>query len=93
MKLAKSLSGWEALMDLKLANNLIGEEGMVTIARALTHVWNALDATKTNCGVQGATSLIRAMGLKRLRLFNNELRSDGFQAIAVHSIRNQPSGT
>ena len=80
--LAKRLSCWNALTDLKLANNMIGEEGMVTVSKALTHL-EALDATNTNCGVQGATSLILATGLKRLRLFNNTLSSNGFQAIAA----------
>ena len=61
---------------------MIGEEGMVTVSKALTHL-EALDATNTNCGVQGATSLILATGLKRLRLFNNTLSSNGFQAIAA----------
>ncbi|KAI2509812.1 hypothetical protein MHU86_4523 [Fragilaria crotonensis] len=82
INLAKMLSSWDALSDLKLANNLIGEEGMLTVSTALTCT-EALDATNTDCGVQGATSLIRATGLKRLRLFNNKLRSNGFQAIAA----------
>jgi Ran GTPase-activating protein (RanGAP) involved in mRNA processing and transport len=81
---AKSLQGdcWKAMKELKLANNSIGSDGMTAIAEALSSL-ETLDATQTKCGVQGATSILRATGLKRLRLFNNELGSEGFKAIAA----------
>lgn len=77
------------LEELNLAGNSLGDESVKILAEAIKarHGMNnisrltSLDLSNTNCGVSGATSIIRLAKLKSLHLFNNNLGSDGFRSI------------
>ena len=82
-----------SLLELNLAGNQLGEEGVTLLAKALekehhnnsnepTATLKKLDLTNTNCGMQGAMDIITLGKLQSLHLFNNSLRSEGFIALA-----------
>jgi len=89
------------LKNLCLAHNPIGVEGIITLASSLaasttnTH-FDLIDLTKTDCGIDGALSLLRCctsgrddkegggVSIQTLRLFDNDLGSDGFEAFATY---------
>jgi len=74
------------LVELNLAGNPLGKEGVTILATALHEYPNGtlkkLDLTNTNCGIQGAKDIITRTKLESLHLFNNALGSDGFIALA-----------
>ncbi|KAL7539893.1 hypothetical protein ACHAXR_009687 [Thalassiosira sp. AJA248-18] len=105
---AKSLvESWPDLVELKLAKNELGGEGVAMVMGALTtrvdkpsndgstgkknSTLQNLDLTCTNCGIEGAKAALMSGGLTTLRLFNNRLGSDGFQAIAPLLVGGHPS--
>ena len=78
-----------SLVELNLAGNQLGEEGVTLLAKTLekTHQTNSngstatlkkLDLTNTNCGMKGAMDIIMLGKLQSLHLFNNSLGSEGF---------------
>ena len=76
------------LTELNLADNSIGDDGVVLLAKALKqNVDNdnakiqVLDLSSTKCGINGAVELLKCPSLKSIRLFNNNLASEGFEAI------------
>lgn len=80
------------LVELNLAGNNLGENGVQLLANALcarhqlegsSKSLEKLDLTNTNCGTQGAIDIITKGNLKSLCLFNNSLGSDGFMALAT----------
>jgi len=83
--IAASLSGWTRLADLRVAGNNLTEAGVQALMN--THasqrqILQSLDLTQTNCGVQGAAAAVKCQSLTSLRLFNNKLASEGFEALA-----------
>jgi len=85
------------LKNLILAHNPIGVEGILTLASSLnasttTTQFDLVDLTKTDCGVDGALALLRCcsgtddggVSIQTLRLFDNELGSNGFEAFATY---------
>jgi len=68
------------LLVLRIANNPLGNEGIVEISTAITN-FEELDLTQTSCGINGAKSTL-SCGIRNLRLFNNQLGSDGFLEIS-----------
>jgi hypothetical protein len=78
------------LVTLNLAGNVLGDEGVKQLAKALqsrhsldsVSTLTHLDLSNTQCGPQGAIDIIRLGRLKELHLFNNKLGSDGFLALA-----------
>lgn len=94
LSLAKSLSEYETniktLQDLNLANNYIGDDGVITLAGSLKQNGNCgnstidtLDLSTTKCGIDGAVAILKCTSLKSVRLFNNNLGSDGFDALRL----------
>lgn len=93
-KLAESLLvSWPDLVELNLAKNNVGSEGVASVMASLLGSEGAignsknstlknLDLTSTDCGVDGAKVALTSGGLTTLRLFNNHLGSDGFISIA-----------
>ncbi|CAB9502472.1 Ribonuclease inhibitor [Seminavis robusta] len=91
--LSKELSVFPNLVELNLAGNAIGEQGVQQLAMALEarHTpqqqgcccpLKKLDLSRTQCGHQGAMDMISRGRLQSLHLFHNELGSDGFTALA-----------
>lgn len=89
----KNSAPLSTLVELNLAGNELGEDGVQLLAKALatTHSVDGganaaalakLDLTTTKCGVQGAKDIISSGKLQSLHLFNNNLGSDGFIALA-----------
>ncbi len=84
------------LVELSLANNPIGDNGVLAIANALTEnrkisssnddddagTRRTLDLSGTECGVEGAVAIIKCQNIASVRLFNNNLGSKGFESIA-----------
>ena len=97
-KLAASLiHSWPDLVEMKIAKNEIGSDGVSAILESLVtrggtsesgtesgknSALKNLDFSYTNCGVEGAKAALRSGGLHTLRLFGNTIGSDGFDAIA-----------
>ena len=96
--LAQSLRhSWPDLVELKLAKNKLGSEGVTAILRSLitrsddeitgsfadrNSSLKNLDLSYTNCGAEGAKAAVMSGGLTTLRLFGNKIGSNGFDAIA-----------
>lgn len=88
-------SGFKNLKELVLTGNALGYVGVQCLGNALAHrneegffeigneTVEVLDLTQTNCGKEGAVSILRCSKLKRVRLFNNQLADDGFAALAI----------
>lgn len=79
-----------SLYDLNLAGNQIGEASTQALAKAFRVMrsqkrlsLSKLDMTDTSCGVKGALDLIRFSQLKSLTLFNNRMKSEGFEILAT----------
>jgi len=84
------------LVELILANNPIGNDGVLAIANALNKnrdlsnssgdasvpIRRTLDLSGTECGIEGAVAIIKCQTLASIRLFNNNLGSKGFESIA-----------
>eukprot|EP00986_Skeletonema_menzelii_P011990 scaffold6363_cov98-Skeletonema_menzelii.AAC.2 len=96
-KLAASLiQSWPDLVEMKIAKNEIGSDGVSAILGSLITRGDTNDSTEsgknsslqnldlsyTNCGAEGAKAALRSGGLHTLRLFGNTIGSDGFDAIA-----------
>mmetsp|Transcript_17642 Transcript_17642/g.38233 ORF Transcript_17642/g.38233 Transcript_17642/m.38233 type:complete len:484 (-) Transcript_17642:74-1525(-) len=95
---AKSLTkSWPDLVELKLAQNELGAEGVTSVMEALVTSGDAiidgpaekknstlqnLDLSCTNCGINGAKSTLLSGALTTLRLFDNRLGSVGFNALS-----------
>lgn len=89
------------LVELKVAKNELGEEGVISLMGALVTRKDTntdddepaggkknlslqnLDLSCTNCGVKGAKAALTSGGLTTLRLFNNRLGTDGFNALSL----------
>lgn len=74
----------KSLGEVILANNLLEEEGILKLAQSMRKEENAihtLDLSGTKCGVNGALEILQCPTLKSIRLFNNNLSCDGFEAI------------
>jgi hypothetical protein len=69
------------LIDLTLAGNPLGEDGVVALTARAFPVLQALDLTDTKCGVAGAVAAVRNSCVSSLRLFNNNLGPEGFRAL------------
>lgn len=72
------------LIDLNLAGNPLGEDGIVALtagAQQKIPRLQALDLTDTKCGVTGAVAAVRDSRVASLRLFNNNLGPEGFRAL------------
>ena len=93
MALSNALKEKEAniksLKSLSLANNSIGDGGLVTLLGSLNqkdkqgnNTIEILDLSSTNCGTNAAVEAIKCTSLKSIRLFNNNLGSEGFEALA-----------
>lgn len=81
------------LTDINLSGNGdIGSEGVVALAKAFSSgpdknkgFIRSLDMGSTNCGIDGAIALLeKCPSIKSLRLFDNNLRCEGFRNIAPH---------
>jgi Ran GTPase-activating protein (RanGAP) involved in mRNA processing and transport len=96
-QLAKSLChSWPDLVELKIAKNDIGSDGVMAILGSMVTTRsdkdnnstekndkiNTLDISYTNCGADGARAALMSGGVSTLRLFGNKIGSEGFQAIA-----------
>lgn len=97
--LAESLVGsWPSLVELKLANNDLGSEGVTSVMESLrTRTAGAnddadtiqnqslqnLDLTCTGCKKEGAIAALSSNCLATLRLFNNRLGSEGFRSFSA----------
>lgn len=89
MTIAKGLAEkWPRLKSLNLANNEgIGEGGIRSIAHGGMRsrcfpVLDILDLGQTMCGVEGAKSVITQSQAKSIRLFGNNLGSEGLKRLA-----------
>lgn len=78
------------LKELNISgNNGIGSKGVVALASALQEESNTfrlriLDVGSTNCGIDGALAMLKCPSLISLRLFDNNLGSEGLEALAPH---------
>lgn len=83
-----SFRAHDGLEKLNLANNAIGCDGVESLAKSLSegnnknYIVKELDLSATDCGVNGALAMLKCSKLQSLRLFNNNLSSPGFEAIA-----------
>lgn len=74
------------LVELKLAKNNIGGDGVESFFCAIegkSHALDNLDLSCTNCGVEGLRAALRSSNISTLRLFGNKLGSDGLDAAAL----------
>ena len=78
-------TGLKDLDNLCLADNSIDEEGVINLSKSLqagnVKVLNC-DLSNTNCGINGVKAMLPC-DISTLRLFNNNLGCDGFNAIAA----------
>lgn len=100
--LAKALQdGRQNVPDLNetcLTDNSLGEEGACALANALKQGTNSegnsvvskLDLTNTDCGINGAMTLMKCSSLSSLRLFNNNLGSEGIEALSSQLVGGHP---
>ena len=87
------------LKEICLADNPIGEEGIIALADALIQkphgdgnsTLTSLDVTNTNCGIGGAIALMKCSSIATLRLFNNNLGSSGINDISTYLIGGHPT--
>lgn len=81
-------SPWKMLTEINLAGNQIGATGILLLSGAMNSrrqvsQITVLDASETGCTVEGAIRLISSVpNLLNVRLFNNNLGSNGFLAMA-----------
>jgi Ran GTPase-activating protein (RanGAP) involved in mRNA processing and transport len=96
---AASLSGsWPSLVDLKLAKNDLGSEGVMSVMESLrsrsvratddaektkNQSLKNVDLTCTGCEKEGAIAALNSSCLTTLRLFNNRLGSEGFRSLSA----------
>jgi Leucine-rich repeat (LRR) protein len=82
-----------SLEYLNLSGNPLEEQGVVSLMHALTELLNgseidnpdpvfSLDLSETKCGVSGAVAALEVTCITSLRLFHNQLGSEGFQSLA-----------
>ena len=71
------------LTELCLSSNAIGQEGVLGLGLDSEGCkkLSTLDLSKTNCGSEGACSAINCHSLSSLRLFDNDLRCNGFESL------------
>jgi Ran GTPase-activating protein (RanGAP) involved in mRNA processing and transport len=85
------------LVKLVLATNPIGCDGVESLAKSLlennntNYVLKELDLSGTGCGVNGALAMLKCSKIQSLRLFNNNLSSAGFEAIAELLVGGHPT--
>ena len=73
------------LVELKLAKNDIGSDGVESFFGAIqgkSYALDNLDLSCTNCGVEGLRAALSSSNISTLRLFGNKLGSDGLDAAA-----------
>jgi len=83
----------EDLRELSLADNPIGQDGVKILTESLqkrfttynneSDILDLLDLTHTNCGSEGAIAVLKCGSFGTVRLFNNNLGSDGLEALAT----------
>ncbi len=92
--LKKHASHFDSFKILNLAKNPIGNDGVMALAGALAQddptistdkngnsTLETLDLSSTKCGVDGAVETLKCTSLKSVRLFDNNLGSEGFAAL------------
>ena len=91
-------SNLQSLQELILADNSIGDESVLSIAKSLRNAEeegncsiSILDLSTTKCGLNGAQALLKCASLKSLRLFNNNLACEGFEALTPLLIGGHPT--
>jgi Ran GTPase-activating protein (RanGAP) involved in mRNA processing and transport len=78
------------LAELNLSGNKeISSEGVVALANALqgpdgNTTVKVLDLGSTTCGIDGAVAILQCPSLVSLRLFDNNMGSEGLEAVALH---------
>jgi Ran GTPase-activating protein (RanGAP) involved in mRNA processing and transport len=77
------------LSEINLSGNEMGGDGIVALADALqgpggNSTINVLDLGSTNCEIEGAIAVLHCPSLISLRLFDNNLGSQGFVALSLH---------
>jgi Ran GTPase-activating protein (RanGAP) involved in mRNA processing and transport len=100
------VNSWPSLVELKLAKNDLGSEGVTSMMGSLRTRSNGatddaaktknrslknLDLTCTGCGKEGANAALNSACLTTLRLFNNRLGSEGFRSISAFLHGGHPS--
>ncbi len=101
LALKKGRQNMALLTEFNLAENAIGEEGILALVDALMQQEDydfdenrsliSLDLSNTDCGINGAVSAINCPSISRLRLFNNKLGSKGINAISSYFTGGHPS--
>ena len=91
-------SNLQSLQELILADNSIGDESVLSIAKSLKDAEDegnssisVLDLSTTKCGISGAVALLKCSSLKSVRLFNNNLASEGFEAMTPLLVGGHPT--
>lgn len=88
----------KCLKSLNLANNSIGDHALATLMRSLKQEdkegnssLEVLDLSSTNCGRSASVEVLKCRSLKSVRLFNNNLGSEGFEALTPFLIGGHPT--
>jgi Ran GTPase-activating protein (RanGAP) involved in mRNA processing and transport len=88
----------KSFKSLNLAKNAIGDDGVMTLAGSLKQndkrgnsTLEILDLSSTKCGINGAVEVLKCTSLKSVRLFNNNLGSEGFEALTPLLIGGHPT--
>jgi len=91
-------SNLQSLQELILADNSIGDESVLSIAKSLINAEeegnssiSVLDLSTTKCGINGAEALLKCASLKSLRIFNNNLACEGFEALTPLLVGGHPT--
>lgn len=74
-----------SLAELDLSRNQIGPLGVVSLCEAMKvcgKTFVSLDVSETSCGVTGAAAAVQDCTAHRVRLYGNNLGSEGFLALA-----------
>mmetsp|Transcript_17281 Transcript_17281/g.35463 ORF Transcript_17281/g.35463 Transcript_17281/m.35463 type:complete len:486 (-) Transcript_17281:170-1627(-) len=88
---------WVDLCELNLAGNPLGSEGVIILANSLCQrkdssgtiiapansTLKVLELSDTNCSAGGAAAILKCGNLSVLHLFNNNLQTEGFDAITL----------
>jgi len=87
--LGKALCSMPQLAELNLSGNALHESGIESLIALLRNrnalVPLSLDLSDTNCTARAACVAVESLdNISSLRLFNNNLGSQGFQSMAVH---------